>query len=209
MPFDSHVVSLQRGRGWQTFSFELATGFPAVHALSMRTMPGVDAYITGLNVIEEGSTMDFDTHDKRVHWRNDNDGSRAFILPDGTGSGADWAGLVRRSDWLEDGEDWPLGNRQLALQPRRSHRICFAMRKFRGHRRSPITGYVRVQSEKTVVMSQSFQVQSTSWSSVCTDEFMTLGSNNNIQFGIHTPRPDQKAPSGASFLVDDIDIILE
>jgi hypothetical protein len=208
-PVDSHSISLTKGTGWQMVSFELSTSSRVAHALSISKLPGTDASIAAINVIEEYSIMDFDTHDKRLHWRNDNDGARAFILPDGTDSGADWAGLVRRTDSIKGGTDWPLRSRQLALQPERSHRLCFAMRKFRGHRASPITGYVRVKSENSVVMIQKFRVQSTSWSSVCTDNFRTIGSDNIVQFGIDAPRPDEKAPSQASFLVDDIGIILE
>ena len=208
-PVDSHSISLTRGTGWQMASFELSTSFPVEHALSISKLPGTDAFIAAINVIEEDSIMDFDTHDKRLHWRNDNNGARAFILPDGTGSGADWAALVGRTDSIAQGKDWPLRSRQLALLPQRSHRICFAMRKFRGHPASPITGYVRVKSNNSVVMTQTFSAQNSSWSSVCTDNFRTIGSDNIVQFGIYAPRPDQKAASGASFLVDDIQVILE
>lgn len=49
---------------------------------------GTYVAVTALSLIEAGPTpsvMNFDTHDKRHHWRNDNTGARARILPDGSG----------------------------------------------------------------------------------------------------------------------------
>src|SRR5262245_3887933 len=112
---------------WIEQSFELRSGArPPV--VRFRATQMVDISIAWLNIIEDGALMDFDTHDKRYHWRNDNNGLRAFVLPNGRGDRVDWAGYVGR-DPAQRGTGWPMRNRQLALVRNRSYRICFYVKR--------------------------------------------------------------------------------
>ncbi len=205
-PVDSQAIDLVAGAGWVMHSFALKSSYFGNTGLTIRTRPGAKASIAAINVIEGRSTMDFDTFDKRYHWRNDNNGARAFILPDGTDPGVDWAAAVPRNNSIASGNDWPLRSRQLALVGGQHYQMCFDFRKYAGAVASPITGHVRVKSNNSVVYSQAFSVTATNWNQLCTDDFMPIGSDNILQFGIDAPPPDQGVESGAIYLVDDIQI---
>lgn len=206
-PMQHKYVNISKTPVWQMVTFRLTTSSGKEHTLSINKLPQTDASLAALSLIEEGSRMDFETHDKRFHWRNDNSGARAFILPDGRGTGTNWAALARRTDTLSMGKDWPLRNRQLALVPGRSYRVCLHKRNFSRHPRSRVTGILRIKSGNSEVVYRKFDASNPAWQQVCTDNFKVPTSDNNLQLGIYANRPDQKSPSNASYLVDDLEII--
>ncbi len=205
-PVSSESIDLVAGTGWVMHTFELKSSWTNASALTIRKRPGADASIAALSIIEQGSTMDFDLHDKRFHWRNDNNGDRAFILPDGTGGGVNWAAAVVRTDGIPSGNDWPVRSRQLALLPNTNYQMCFDFRKFAGHPGSHMEGTVRVSSDGQVVYEQVFDANDPNWDTLCTDNFTTQGSDNLLQFGIDAIPPDEGVPSGAVYLVDNLQL---
>jgi hypothetical protein len=189
---------------WVEQAFELRSG-PRPPVLRFRAMDTLDMSLAWLSVIETGSVMDFDTHDKRLHWRNDDNGRRAFVLPNGRGAGVDWAGYVGRDRGVS-GTGWPLRNRQLAFVKNHSYRVCFWARQLGGGgygfdwatARLKSTSQGGSQSLTTITFTPG-----PDWTQHCLDRVTVPTSDNMLQFGIPAfggSRPED------SYLVDDITI---
>lgn len=141
-----------------------------------------------------------DTHDKRFNWRNDMNGDRAFVIPEGKPSkvfGAfSWAGPV--SGTTEAMVDWSLRNRQMAFIPDEAYRLCFSVLPLDPNSQTPGWGIVRIKgggSLGTAYVVDVFQV-SPRWRQICTRGFQVKTSDNILQFGHFLTSPD--------YLVDDI-----
>src|SRR6185369_9347271 len=111
----SYTAPTTAGAGWQMVTFDLNTK-TANPELAFVVNGTLNALVTSLSVVQDGSVMDFDSADKRYSWRNDNTGGRALITPDGEGtSGVNWAARAVPTPSRAAGTDWPLRNRQLAI----------------------------------------------------------------------------------------------
>jgi hypothetical protein len=189
---------------WVEQAFELRSGSrPPV--LRFRAVDAVDMSLAWLSVIETGSVMDFDIQDKRLHWRNDDNGLRAFIVPNGRGSGVDWAGYVGR-DRTVTGTGWPLRNRQLAFVKNHSYRVCFWARRADGGgygfdwatARLKSTSQGGAQSLTTITFNPG-----NDWTHHCLPRVTVPTSDNMLQFGIPAFRGSRLEDG---YLVDDITI---
>lgn len=203
---DVHDIPTNPGTGWEMNTFHLRTGSNS-SALYIVSKGAVNASLANLSLIEEGALMDFDTHDKRVNWRNDSNGQRAFILPDGrktTADGPDWAAQVGPTPGVTAAGSWPLRNRQLAFVAGGVYQICFHHR----HYRSAVSATydwasMRLTSGNKVIANQMFRPQADRWTRTCTGFFTVESGDNNLQFGL-----SEGVPQGVrSYLVDDIEII--
>jgi hypothetical protein len=191
----SHTLSLNpSGGSYVQDSFSISTVSAnselALVAMTSQGTGTLTSDIVALSVVEQNSVMNFDTQDKRQHWRNDNNGRRAVIVPDGETTGTpNWAALAMPTTPFPAGGDWPLRNRQLAIlgastQGTPWYQYCF------DHKVGPATGVfadtdvrtMRLLSSGTQVGYVNFSPTAT-WANTCTPPIHATSGDNNIQFG--------------------------
>jgi hypothetical protein len=165
----------------------------------------LDAYLAAVSVIRDDATMTFDSADMRFSWRNDNDGSRGVIVPDGesdeyTPAGANWAALALPSPARASGTDWPLRNRQLAILQGTWYRLCADVRSQAplasgdtGNRAFRVlsAGYEATRAQFRPVMT---------WMRVCAPPFAAPYTDNNLQIGF------EQNTASTGFYVDNISL---
>lgn len=202
-PFSFNTVP---GAGWtqQSFSFVTGATFDAIH---LYVSSPVSMSVSVPSIIEEGSVMDFDTFDKRYWWRNDNTGTRAFIIPNGRQGGANWAGVVPRTITIPNGSDWPLRNRQLGLVGGQFYSICFWHSMRQGCIGSPPFATARLKSASQSGDASLATVDfspGADWTQTCLPRVQVPDGDNMLQFGIQ----DQPGclESRPAYYVDDIAI---
>jgi hypothetical protein len=191
---------------WHTSVARLWASESAALRISLRE--GTLLQLVAVSVIEHGAIMDFDSHDRRFQWRNHNTGARGLVWPNGVDSAteADWAGVVHRDPNRPLDDDWPLRNRQLAIDGGERYRVCFSYEKAI---REPLTfsfGAVRMLNELGVIPGSTFFVDpSDDWRRACTSWFHVPTDDNNLQFGVHafTTQAD------GAWLVDDVEVVSE
>ncbi len=162
--------------------------------------------LLGLNVIEDGAVIDFDSHDKRKLWKRAGTGQRSLIRPDGTGSGIDWAGVAARDPSEPYYDDWGLRSFQLALVGNETTRVCFEARRDPS---APLPfgyyGRVRVMNGGgTGVGTQLVHLYfspSDNWQRFCTGYFTPPDGHNNLYFGIYA----NTSQSVGGIVIDDIE----
>jgi len=173
-------------------------------SLEFSVKSGTRVSLVAVSVVEDGAEMDFDTHDKRYTWRNQNTGGRGLIWPNGEVEGVmdvlTWAGVVRRDPLRPGTDDYPLRNRQMAVQGGYDYRTCFSHRKAE---RDPLTGsisgIVRTNNESgSIPGSATLFAPGDSWTTECTDWFSVPSDDNNLQFGVFTA----DANAAGAYLVD-------
>jgi hypothetical protein len=178
----SASIMAGQGSGWQRRTVTLYTTTPGTY-LAITTNGGIDVFLSEPVLVENGSGIDFDSHDQRLAWRNANTGARAQISPDGTTTGTpDWAGVVARDTRYARGSDWSLSNRRLGLVPGRSYQICLQTRQATA---APATnwGLARVLDSSNEVLRTSFR-PITSWNSTCLPTFRAWTPDVTVQFGV-------------------------
>ncbi|MBK8255825.1 MAG: hypothetical protein IPK82_24560 [Polyangiaceae bacterium] len=176
------------GSGWQMHTISVTV--PAGAQLMLGAYGTADILVSAPSIVKSTAVMNFDTHDKRTNWRNDVDGSRAQVVPDGTVTGTpNWAVRVTQST------GYPVRNRQLAMNAGTTYRICFDAR--RPNAAGNAQGQLRVVSGGTQVVSTTFYPSSAVWSNFCTSTFVPGSDDNNLQM---------RGISGDPFLVDNITI---
>jgi hypothetical protein len=192
-------IPTNAGAGWtmHTFAFTTRSANPELAFIIQGTFSGA---VTAVSVIKDGAVMDFDSADKRYNWRNDNNGARGSVLPDGetAGSTPNWAGAVNPDPTRARGTDWPLRNRQLAIVPGVVYKVCFDVKQ----KDSPLVNVdnraMRILSAGAEVVRASFR-PTASWTQVCTGEFRAPTEDNNMQLGF-------EGPSASSYYIDNIRI---
>jgi hypothetical protein len=185
-------VPTTAGAGWQMVAFDLNSKSENPW-LSFIVDGSLDATITSLSVVRDGAVMDFDTADKRFSWRNDNDGSRAIITPDGEGpSGAiNWAAMARPTPSRAAGTDWPLRNRQLALVGGTLYKVCLDVRQPATSLSTDVALRVaRILSAGSEVVRVTFRPRP-EWTQVCSEPFVPPTGDNNLQIGFDGPTASQ------------------
>lgn len=171
--------------------------------LVIRLRDAIDLNVAAVSVIRSGEVMDFDTHDKRLFWRNDITGGRGLIVPyvptwaaiTGASPGVgNWVARVKSDPQFPGG--FPLRNRQLAMQAGHVYRICF--QAVVPEDADPTqTGRVRVIDPSGVIFDGVFSPSSSGWGGFCTGSFAPRSNDVNLQFGIST---------SGSYMLDDIRI---
>lgn len=169
------------GAGWQMHTLQITA--PTDNAELIFGLSGTaDVLVSNVSVVRSNAVMDLDTFDKRVHWRNDNTGARAQVVPDGRITGTpNWA-LRVPYDAASPGT-YPVRNRQLALVGGRRYRICF------DHRRdgtAGTTGELRLASAGQVAASVVY-TPGASWATSCTPTFTAPSDNNMVQIRANGP----------------------
>lgn len=179
------------GSGWQMHTFEVTSGGDG-YDLVLGARGTADILVSSISVVKRGEPMDFDTADKRVNWRNDIDGSRAIVVPDGRTTGTpNWA--VRVAPPATAG--YPVRNRQLALVGNRPYRICFDAKRVNAG--GWAQAEVRLVSGGAVAaVTQNYLVNT--WTSYCTATFTPASDDNNLQIRL--------MGGDSPFLVDNITI---
>ncbi len=179
------------GSGWQMHTFEVTSGGDG-YDLVLGARGTADILVSSISVVKRGEPMDFDTADKRVNWRNDIDGSRAIVVPDGRTTGTpNWA--VRVAPPATAG--YPVRNRQLALVGNRPYRICFDAKRVNSG--GWAQAEVRLVSGGAVAaVTQNYLVNT--WTSYCTATFTPASDDNNLQIRL--------MGGDSPFLVDNITI---
>jgi hypothetical protein len=178
----SIMAGVTQGSGWQRRTVTLYTTTPNTY-LAITTNGSIDAFLSEPVLVENGSGIDFDSHDQRLAWRNANTGARAQITPDGTTTGTpDWAGVAARDTRYARGSDWSLSNRRLGLVAGRSYQICLQTRQATA---APGTnwGLARVLDGTTELLRTSFR-PITSWNSTCLPTFRATTADVTVQFGV-------------------------
>ncbi len=177
------------GSGWQMHTFEITSG-GAGYDLVLGARGTTDVLVSSISVVKRGETMDFDTADKRVNWRNDIDGSRAVVVPDGRTTGTpNWA--VRVAPPATSG--YPVRDRQLAVVGGRPYRLCYDAKRVNSG--GWAQAEVRLWSGSGVaVTSQNYLVPT--WTSYCTATFTPASDDNNLQIRL--------MGGDSPFLVDNI-----
>jgi hypothetical protein len=166
--------------------------------------------LAALVLVKDGSVNGFDTHSERHVWKDNETGSRSWIVPYGReapGGAAEisWAGLV--NDSTPQQVDYSLRNRQLAIVPGRQYELCFDVRSFPPGAGSG-TGRVRLGSGAgappgdsmpldAIYINETFPVTNT-WQTRCTVVFNSSESDNLLKFGHIFGEPE--------YLVDNIHI---
>ncbi len=174
-------------------------------SLVVRSRDRMVADIASLNVIQEGSVMDFETYDKRFNWRNDINGARGLIVPfvpvgsSPIGMSPGIPNWVARVDWdshLPSG--FPMRNRQLGLDAAHNYQICFDYVTPPDSAVAAPVGAMRLVSGSTQVVSVPFVSSSSTWQHACSSTFRPVSGDNNMQFGFLGTR--------GSFMIDNIAI---
>jgi hypothetical protein len=179
------------GAGWQLHTVEV-TAPAAGMALVLGLAGTADVLVSAVSVVQAGAVMDFDRFDKRTNWRNDIDGSRAMVVPDGRTTGTpNWA--VRVSAPATTG--FPVRNRQLALNAGRPYRVCFDARRESAAGFAQV--HLRVMSGGAVATSTTVYAGST-WGTHCTAAFTPITDDNNLQLRLMA--------GDSAFVVDNIAI---
>lgn len=169
------------GSGWQMHTFEVNAPSDGV-TLGLGVYGTADILVSAPSVVKSTAVMNFDTFDKRTNWRNDIDGSRAQVVPDGRVTGApNWAVRVTQS-----ATGYPVRNRQLALAAGRPYQICFDARRTTASGSSQAE--LRVVSGGAQVMWTSFS-PSSAWSTTCSASFTPPSDDNNLQIRVTTGDP--------------------
>jgi hypothetical protein len=176
------------GSGWQMHTLVVNAPTGGL-TLTVGVYGTADILVSAPSIVKSTAVMDFDTFDKRTNWRNDVDGSRAQVVPDGRVSGTpNWAVRVTPS------AGYPVRNRQLALNAGQPYRICFDVRRPTAF--GSAQGELRVMSGGALAASTTFW-PSSSWGNVCTSTFTPTSDDNNLQM---------RGISGDAFLVDNLTI---
>lgn len=161
------------GAGW-VMSTQTIT-VPAGSMVMLGQTGNANVNVTALSVIKQGDVMNFDTYDKRFNWRNDIDGSRAMIVPDGRVTGTpNWAARLAGTPTA----GYPLRNRQLAMDAGHRYQVCYdAYRTSAG-------GTAQVEMR---VLSAGVQAGigtanlTASWATYCLPLFTPGTDDNNLQ----------------------------
>jgi Trypsin len=146
--------------------------------------------LAAVSIIANDAVMDFDSHDARYNWRNQDTGTRGLIWPEGRKTTEedrlgtpDWAGVVKHNKLSP--ESWSLRNRQLAIKGGYEYQVCFHHRESIG---SPletnVTGMARIVNERGAISESSVSFEpSNNYQEDCSNWFYVPTDDNNLQFG--------------------------
>jgi hypothetical protein len=175
-------------------TFRFTTGASVKPSIRLNATAAIRADIQALSVIKEGSSMDFDTVDKRGSWRNQNTSGRALILPDGVTSSAnaapDFALALTRTSSVPLAADWSAVNEDLALVPGDCYRICFDKKSSQG----TLNGRAEAVTGGGAMVGLSFSASSQGWQNTCLPTFEAQ-PNTRVRLG-------SRGASGEHILVD-------
>jgi hypothetical protein len=211
---DSATLGVQAGT--QVQSFRLSSTVPGAE-LRIVAVDNMAVDLSAIDLIAEGTVMDFDAHDQRLGWRGTGGTMRGTILPEGRSAApnapsADWAGdaiaiAVGSQGTFLLGDLWTLQNRQFALVHGRTYQICFEARQ-RGTTPLPAggTAALRVVSGGSEALRFNFQT-APSWQRFCAPTFTASSDDDTLQFGGTmtqiVPTSNTAAPE---YLVDNVTI---
>jgi hypothetical protein len=186
---------------WRTVVIRLKAR-SSLNGLVIQMLAGTELELADLSVIEAGAVMDFDTHPKRVAWRNGS--ARGLVVPSGRRTTQeeyddvpDFAGRVKV---IPGGTVYTLRNDALGIDGGRGYRVCFSAIADPGLVRAVGMVRVRETATDTTLAQQGFSLGG-SWNEVCTPSFLVDGDSATLEFGSKS-----SLFGSGSYLVDDIRI---
>lgn len=180
---------------YERVTVEFESGVIPSGVLELRSTAALSADMQNLVLVEEGSTMDFSTADKRHRWFNYTTNAPSFIVPHAVVNGVpDWALALPRTT----GADWSGFNQDLALVPGVRYKICFKRKYYYGA--ATVSGEAEIHSVRSgaSLTKQTFTASS-SWTTYCMPEFRAQ-VDTSIRFG------NRGVSGAAAILIDDITI---
>lgn len=165
--------------------------------------PNAGTFITSMSLQEVGTPLDFDSHDKRLAWRNPNTNSRGRAWPNGRSSPTrvDWAGAVVHDRSQPFFHDWPLETREVPLEVGGVYRVQFDYRLAENAPLSLAAGQMRVADDDGLVVGSYLLFDPTGeWNTLQTDWFAVDSSATRLQFGVWTGN----ANAQGAYLIDNI-----
>ena len=195
-PADPQTLAI---RGWN------AAG--QIENVQVVEMPLYSDLGTPAELQELRQTNDFDSFDERQAWFDPANGAPVTILPDGTGSGIDWAGRVSRPFSRFGGARYELATDGFAFPADDDYEVCIS------HREDPnspmvsgVGGMLRVRlDDGATVANVSFEPSSV-WSSRCMSFSVDPGQARNLRIELGT-YGGPGTPSGGAYFVDEVRVI--
>lgn len=175
--------------GTQTLEFTAPTGA----RLEVLAGSAAQATLSHMSVARDWTYTTFELADERAAWIDAVDAQPAMILPDGEGSGPNWALRVDRRAGVSRDVD-VRSNDNFALVAGKGYTICFDVKNATASTASN-PGRMQLLSGGSVMGSVTFRPTST-WTSVCSAELRPTTSQSSVRFNVDS---DVAAPG---FLVD-------
>lgn len=172
--------------------------------LHIRLRDAVDLRISGLTLARQESVMNFDSHDKRLGWRNGISGARGLVVPFvpvgappvGSSPGVvNWVGRVNRDASAPYG--YSLVNRQLALDAGHYYQLCFSHVTPPDSDSAAPVGNMRVSTSGSTSTGVTFTSSASTWRTVCAPTFAPATDDSTVEFGLS---------SAGSYMIDDLTI---
>jgi hypothetical protein len=180
---------------WQRRMTSLTSSSAGGTVLSLQVSGGSRVFVKDVNVLEDGTGHDFDTHDMRFSWRNNLLNKRAHMWPIGNGAGVDWAAAVLRTG-SSTGVEYSLSNEKLAVTSG-NVRVCFDHRLGAVAPASGIQGRVHATFNGAEVAGSLLTFSpGANWTRVCTNGFNQ--GNSVIEFG------SSSGAIGTGYIVDNV-----
>lgn len=191
-------TSTQQSPSFRTALLRTGSGFGASPSLVFRTTAAFSGDISGIQLVEDGSTVHFDTRDEREGWQTGR--GRASVLPQGItstvpGAAPDFALRVEAVNGLAL---WTWSRNILFLTDR-AQSLCF---KVRAQSPTQASGQARIFSNGFLVHTLTFPLGNT-WTTQCTDNILTPSPDSSLIFSATGGSLD------TGYLVDDLTLALD
>ncbi|NOU26742.1 MAG: hypothetical protein HOO96_02455, partial [Polyangiaceae bacterium] len=142
-----------------------------------------DGYVSNLVIANEWTYTTFELADERRPWVDAGTNQPAMILPDGKGSGPNWALRVERNTSLSKDAD-VRKNDDLAMVAGKGYTVCFDV-KDASTSSLPNPGRAQLVSGGTVVGNVTFDPSAT-WQTVCSSELRPTSAQTSLRFNVDT-----------------------
>ncbi|MEO8672911.1 MAG: trypsin-like peptidase domain-containing protein [Tahibacter sp.] len=184
---------------FRTGLLRTGAGFSGLSSLVFRTTAAFTGDISGVQLVEDGSTVGFDTRDEREGWLTGQ--GRASVLPQGVTSSVPGAvpDFALRVEAVNGGQALWTWSRNILFLTGRAQRLCF---KVRAQSPTQAIGEARVFSNGQLVHSFQFPLGN-SWATQCTDNILTPSADSALLFS------STGSSLGTGYLIDDLRLDLD
>lgn len=192
---DGAGAEVTRKNVFATMSGTHTLEFTAPVGARLEVLAGSSAQATlsHMSVARDWTYTTFELADERAAWLDAVDAQPAMILPDGEGTGPNWALRVDRRPGVSRDVD-VRSNDNFALVAGKGYTICFDVKDATASS-TPNPGRMQLSSGGSIMGSVTFNPTST-WTTVCSAELRPTTSQSSVRFNVDT---DGVAPG---YLVD-------